>query len=490
MTSLRKRTLSGVAWNVLGTSGHRLSAGILTIVLARLLGPEEFGVVAAALIVIGFAQIFTSLGVGPALVQVPTLTRALTATGFTLSLGFGVAAAAFVYLSAPAWAAFFAMPDLTPVVRAIGATLPLTGATLIGTALLERAMAFRRLALIELVSFVLGYGVTGIALALAGAGVWALAGAHVSQSVLRALLVLRATRSSVVFAARLEGALPLLRYGLGHSVARVGNTLALQGDNLVVGRFLDSAALGVYGRAYQLAMLPVQLLGTALDKVLFPAMASIQSDRQRLALVHHSAVSVAFMLTLPIGFLLAALAAPTIALLLGPDWLAVVAPLQVLALFLAFRTSYKANESVARATGAVFGNARLQWAYAVAVVIGAVVGQSLLGVVGVAWGVGVALVAHFALTLRLASRITGASAARLLGSLLRHVAIAATVGAAALAAQAPLRDAAHDVVLLALGALAGALTWLVLFAAVPAAFGPERAELLRVARSLRRRRPV
>ncbi|HTF28020.1 MAG TPA: oligosaccharide flippase family protein, partial [Flavitalea sp.] len=180
------------------------------------------------------------------------------------------------------------------------------------------------------------------------------------------------------------------------------------GDNLVVGRMLGAAALGIYGRAYQFMVMPAGLFGNALDKALFPAMAKVQGDKPRLAKAYLTGVRLIALIAIPLSFLIFLLAPEIIRILLGPEWIEVTLPLQVLACSLLFRMSYKMSDSLSRATGAVYRRAWRQVIYAIMVLTGTYIGQ-FWGLYGVACGVAVALIGNFLLMAHLSLKLINIS---------------------------------------------------------------------------------
>jgi O-antigen/teichoic acid export membrane protein len=421
--SLTDRTITGLAWAFSGAATQSLLTLIILATLARLLRPADFGVIGAGLVVIAFSQVIGQLGVGAAIVQRHTVEDSHVAVGFTLSTGLGFAIGIGVFALAPAFAVFFGMPALEPAIRGLAIIFPVTGLAVVGHALLQREMGFRKIAAIDFLSYALGYGALGVGLAFSGWGLWALVWAHVGQATLNALLVLLVKPCSVRFALNAKTAGALLYFGSGFSLARVGNYVANQGDSLVIGKCLGAESLGIYGRAYQFLMMPANFIGNIFDKVLFPAMVSVQGDRDRLTRAFARATGAAAMLTLPLTGLLLVLAPEIVWLLLGPDWVQVVTPFRILCLVLVFRTGYKVGHSLARAVGAVYETAWRQWVYAAAVVAGAWFGTSN-GLGGVAVGVATAIALNFVLTLQLSLRLVNASWTELVRAHARYIALA------------------------------------------------------------------
>lgn len=428
--SLTSRTIGGLIWVSSGAVAHAVLSMVIMIVQARLLSPTEFGIVGAAMIVIGFSQIFSQLGIGPAIVQRTDLNMVHLRVGFTISLILGGLVGIVFFFSAPYLAVFFRMPQLKPVVEVLAWVFPITGLSVVGQALLQRNMQFKKLALIDLFSYALCYGVLGIVLAMIGWGVWALVFAQIGQVLCSTVILLAMHPETIGIRYETAEIRQLVNYGFGFSLARIANYVATQADNLVVGKWMGPAALGIYGRAYQFLMMPATQIGTVADKVLFPAMAEVQDDKARLSRAYLTGVAIITMATLPLSGLLIILAPEIIRVLLGMKWMAVVQPFQVLAAVLVFRTSYKMSDSLTRSTGAVYRRAWRQWIYAGAVFGGAWIGH-FWGLPGVALGVALSILLNFLLMLELTASIVEIAWGELVNIHLRHLAVACVVSSAA-----------------------------------------------------------
>jgi PST family polysaccharide transporter len=270
----------------------------------------------------------------------------------------------------------------------------------VAESLMQRDLHFRQLAGIEVTAFAAGFGVVGVTLALMGFGVWALVAAHLSQNGLKTAILLAFRRHPRRPMIERRAMSELMYFGGGFTAARIGNYLGVQGDNLVVGRWLGAEALGIYGRAYQLMASPAMLLGQILDRVLFPAMARVQENAERLRAAYRRGVALIALVMLPLSAALYVLAPEVVRFLLGPAWSGAIVPFQIFSLGLLFRTSYKMSDSLARATGAVYRRAWRQWLYALLVIVGAGLG-SAWGVEGVATLVLAAIAFNFFLMAQL-----------------------------------------------------------------------------------------
>jgi O-antigen/teichoic acid export membrane protein len=406
--SLTQHTVAGIMWMSYGKAAFSILQLVVLAVLARLVTPAEFGVVSAALVVIGFSAIVSQLGLGPAIVQRPDLERRHIDTAFTFSFLLGLFLGALIWLGAPLAGAFLRMPQAVPVLRALAWVFPLNGLGTVGLSLLSREMHFSWLANLDVVSYGFGYGIIGITTALLGWGVWALVAAQIGQAIARTTVLLWKHPPSLRLFIERRAFLDLAYFGGGFTVARIANYVALNGDNFIVGRSLGAASLGYYGRAYSLMSAPAYAFGTVLDQVLFPAMAKVQHEPSRLAAAYRRGVALIALVVLPASALLILLGPEVIRVALGAKWGPVVVPFQILGIGMLFRTSYKMGDSISRSTGAVYRRAWRQLLYAGLVVVGATIG-SRWGIVGVSWGTLTALTINFLLMADLGLRVSGMS---------------------------------------------------------------------------------
>lgn len=489
-SSLVAKATGGIAWSFLGAGGQTVANALVVVLLARLLTPEDFGVVGAALVIVNLTQVFMHFGVGPAIVQLESLTQSHIRVGFTLSVALGLLFAVLVYMAAPWLAGLYRMPELLPIIRVLALAFPISGAASVGRSLLQRNLKFRALALVELVSFVVGYGAVATIMALNNYGPWALVYGQIGQTVVSTLLVIAANTRSVGFAFRLAEAKQLLNFGTGITLASIFNYLATQTDNFIVGRYLGAEMLGLYSRAYQLLMLPTRLIGSVLDKVLFPVMASVQRDTVRLGQAFHTSIGVVILLTLPLSVALYVAAPQIVLVLLGDQWHQAVDPFRVLILFLVWRTAYKISDSMAKAVGAVYRRIWRQAVYFLMVAMGSLVGQQYGGITGVAWGVGIAVLVNFVLTLQLSMSLLGTPWTPILAILGRHALVATIVGSSVGAGLQLVSMVADSTIVELVGAvLFGLVAYIVLALGFPNLLGREGRFLHNsVAKRLRRSR--
>lgn len=424
---LAKHSVVGMFWTALSMGALAVAELVALLVLARLLSPKEFGLYSAALIVIKFSAIFQGLGIAPAIVQRPVLEARHLRVGFTLSCFLGLAVSALVWAMAPAIAGLLRLAELAPVVRAVCFVFLFQGVSMVALASAQRALQFRWLALVDACSFGVGYIVAGPVLAWFGFGIWALVGALLIQQFLSMIMLLAGQPHPKRPLLERRAIVELLYFGSGFTIARICNYLALQADRLVVGRWLGADALGLYGLSSQLMTTPAVIVGQVLDRVLFPTMALVQEEPARLARAYRSAVAGGALLILPTSVVVMIVAPELVLVILGRGWEGVVAPLQILAFSMLFRTSYKLSDTVSRATGTVYARAWRQAVFTTGVFVGSMIGQ-LWGIEGVAFGVGAAFAVNFLLMAQLSLRVTGMKWSEFVIAHLPGLALAGVVG--------------------------------------------------------------
>lgn len=402
-----KKTREGLIWAFAGTGIQNLLQMLVMLIMARLISAEEFGLVNLALVAVALTAMLSNMGVGQAIIQRQTLSSKHLTAGFVIATFTGVVFGIMMWLASEWMAAYFQMEQLSVVLKVLSVLFPLMGMTVVSEAVLQREMRFRPLSGIQVVSYFIGYGLVGISLGFLHYGIWALIAAHVIQVIIRSASLLIVVPPVFIWRAgrpNKETFSELMRFGGFASLDQAGNFIALQIDNIIIGRWLGAGALGLYGRAYQLAIIPATLLGQVLDKVLFSSMAKIQDDTVKLKQAYLRSLSATSALVAPISVFCVLCAPEIIYLLLGERWDGIVRPFQLLCLGMVFRTSYKVSNSVALAKGYVVQRALRQFLYIGFVVAGAGIGLSW-GLNGAAIGVLLAIMAYYLNTLHLSKTI-------------------------------------------------------------------------------------
>ncbi|GAC1370764.1 MAG: hypothetical protein NVSMB30_09710 [Hymenobacter sp.] len=382
--NLTAATVNGVKWTMSATVFNSVLQVGYTAVMARLLDPAAFGLVALAGIVLRFGSYFARMGMEQAIVQKPDLTERDVRAAFTSALLLGGFFAGLLVLAAPLAARALGQPAVEPVVRALALSLLLTGLSATAQSLLRRAMRFRTLALIEMTTFAVSYVGLGLVLAWQGFGVWSLVGATLGQGLLLTVLVYAALPHPARLLFSWTAYRPLLAYGSRMSGISFVEFLVDSLDTFMIGRLLGPSALGIYSRGTMLIGLPVYLLTTSVAKVMFPSFSQVQADRSRLRAVYLSSITLVGTLVMPICAGVAVAAPEVVAVLLGPKWQAAVPVLRVVCgvYMLSMVTMFAGV--VCDATAALSGKLVVSVSQLV-VLAGLMLVLSRYGLVGVAW---------------------------------------------------------------------------------------------------------
>lgn len=315
-----QQVIAGLGWSTLATIVTAVCQFLFMAVLARLLDPVAFGLMAMAIIALRFASFFSQMGLAQAIIQRTTLVAGDTTAALLMALGIGVVLYAGMALSAPLFAAGFRTPELAPLIVVLGLSLVLGALSGLPLALLRRQARFKRLSLVEVISYVLGFGIVGIVCASRGMGVWSLVAATLSQQTLLLLLGFVAVRYPLTWPVPAESFSRLWAYGSRASLIGFLEFLSANVETLLIGRFFGKADLGLFNRAITLTNLPVELGVNAVSKVLFPALATMQGDRARLADGFQMLLLGVGLFSTAMACGIAVAAADVVGLLLGPNW--------------------------------------------------------------------------------------------------------------------------------------------------------------------------
>lgn len=327
---LGRSVARGVSWTLLGSWLSALVQIGTTMVLARLLTPADFGLMAMALTLSVIVTQFRQLGLSQAVVQRADLTWSQVNALFWVNAVAGLVLAALVAVGGVPLASFYDEPALVPICIALGAGFVVSGLSVQHGALLNRAMQFRRISMRDVLAGLLG-SVAAIVAALLGMGVWSLVVQNVSALLFSTVLNWWAVPWRPSRPRQLAEALPLLRFGAHVSIANLFHTVSREADNVVIGRFLDAGVLGLYTRAYSLLMLPLRRIKTPIQSVMVPTLASLQEEPERYRRAYRAAISGLCHAGMPLVVVLAVGAREIVDVVLGDQWLAAAGIFQLLA---------------------------------------------------------------------------------------------------------------------------------------------------------------
>jgi O-antigen/teichoic acid export membrane protein len=331
--SLRRQALAGVKWTTLsavGTTGTQL---LQLLVLARLLRPDDFGLMGMVVLVIGFAQAYTDAGIGAALVHRQTVTRDQLSSLYWLGLALGAAVCAILSLVAPVLALFFREPRLVPLLRVVSLIFLVLPLGKQFELLLQRDLRFDLLAGQELAATAAG-AVAAATAALNGAGVWAMIAGTMVVAIVKTIWLcwigMREHRPGLHFRRRdLDGFVSFGVYQMGE---RTVNFVAERMDQLLIARLLGTQALGYYSFAFNLTAQPVSRINPIVTKVAFPIFARVQDDPGRLRRGYLTVVRLVASVNAPLLFGLLAVGPSLVPMAFGDKWHDSILLVQILSL--------------------------------------------------------------------------------------------------------------------------------------------------------------
>ncbi len=329
--ALGPRVLRGMFWSYGSYIGVRGGSLLATAVLARIITPRDFGLVALAGTFMTFLDMLQGLSVGNALVIVEeSEVEAHAETAFAVSTGMGILLALITAALGPVAVALFHEPLLYLLMPALGLTFLVYGVGSTHYALATKRMDFRSRTVAEL-SDAVARGVVGVALALAGAGVWSLVAGYIAGNLAMDLALFRLVRWRPRLRPQRRHLRRLLTFGGTSTLVGIMAAFLAQFDNIVVGRVLGVAALGYYSMATKLPYLFIVSLAVVAGDVLFPAFATLGLEEMRPAFL--TSLRYTAMIALPLTATLTVLAGPLTIAAFGSYWQPSVAAAQVLCLW-------------------------------------------------------------------------------------------------------------------------------------------------------------
>ena len=326
---LHARSFRGGAITLTG-QGAKLVLNLLsTAILARLLRPQDFGLVAMVTSITAFVSLFRDLGLSTATVQRLHITHAQTSSLFWINVALSVATTAVVIALAPVIAWFYHEPRLFHVTLILSLSFLISGLTVQHQALLRRQMQFKSLAVRDVVAMLCGVA-SGIVLACLGFGYWSLVAVPVATNIASCVLLWSICQWRPGPFQRGTGARDMLAFGGNLTASNIINYFSRNFDNILIGRVLGAAPLGIYSKAYGLLMLPIAQINLPMAAVMLPGLSRLQKKPQEYARLFINTVRVISLLTLPVVVFSFFFAQDVVLVLLGKKWLSVAPIFQCL----------------------------------------------------------------------------------------------------------------------------------------------------------------
>lgn len=334
---LGRAAARGTAVTLLAQGLRTLMQAVSLVVMARLLVPEDFGLLAMVMAVIGVADIIRDFGLSLATMRSPTLTVDQRTNLFWANLTLGLACTGLAVALTPLIVGIYDEPRLTPIVLVMSVLFTLSGFTTQFRAGLARDLQFKRIAALDIASQLVSL-LTGIGLAVGGAGLWALVGQQLAAALVSAVSFAVVARWWPGLPKRGTSIRPFLSFGGGVLGTQAVGYLTKNVDTVAVGAVLGPSALGFYDRAYQTMMLPLRNINAPLTQVAVPVLAKVQEDDDRFLAYLGKSQLIGCYLTATMFAVTAGLADPLVDLVFGSAWAEAAPILAVLAVGGVFRS--------------------------------------------------------------------------------------------------------------------------------------------------------
>ncbi|VEP13840.1 putative polysaccharide transport protein [Hyella patelloides LEGE 07179] len=353
--SLKQKAVKGVFWSAIQSWGSQGIAFLVFALLARLLGPEAFGLVASAWVFLAFIQVFLDQGFSTAIIQRQELEPEHLDTTFWINIVMGLVITGFSIAAAGLVANFFKQPELTPIIRWLSLSFLFIALSSVQEAIFRRRLEFKPLAMRELAAVSAG-GIVGVTMAFMGFGVWSLVGQQLVNGLIKVLVLWWASdwRPRLNFSQKHFREL----FDFGINIIAI-NILAFgnsRSDDLLIGYFLGPVALGYYTVAYRLLMVMLQLFTSVTSKVALPVFSKLQQEPERLRPIFYKLILLTSCVSFPSFLVVAVLAPELVIIVFGKQWLPVVPVMRILSLIGIIHSISYFNNNIIMAMGKPFWN--------------------------------------------------------------------------------------------------------------------------------------
>lgn len=344
------KTVVNLFWRFLERCGAQAVSLFVSLVLARMLGPEASGTLQMVVIFTTIMQVFVDSGLGNALIQKKNADDLDFSSVFYFNVVVCILMYLIMFFAAPWIAAFYKMPELTAIVRVQSLMLVISGVRNVQQAYVSRNLMFRRFFFATLGGS-LGAAVVGITMACLGFGVWSLVGQYLFNLAASTLFLWITVKWRPKRMFSFERLKSLLSYGWKFLVSKLIDTLYLEMRQLIIGKFYTKSDLAFYNEGKKLPNLIVTDINSSIDSVLLPTMSNVQDDKACICAMTRRSIKISTYIMMPMMVGLAVCAEPLVTLLLTEKWLPCVPYLRIFCITYALHPVHTANLNAIKALG-------------------------------------------------------------------------------------------------------------------------------------------
>ena len=278
--TLKEKTIKGLAWSGISQFIKQIAQFAITVIFARMLYPDDFGLFAMALVIVNFLAVLMEMGMDKALIQKQDIHDAHYSSVFWLTVFTGICCAIFLILLSPSITAFYRKPELKPMLMVMSVNFLFSSFVIVQQAIITKEMRFRELAIIDISAFV-GSGIIGIYLANNKWGAWSLVYQLLSYTLVDGALLWIFSSWKPRFYFSISDIREVFHFSANLTGSNIVNYFARNIDKLLIGRFLGAQALGYYSLSYRLMLFPLQNISWVVGGVMFPVLSKIKDDLEK-----------------------------------------------------------------------------------------------------------------------------------------------------------------------------------------------------------------
>ena len=329
MSSLKTKTISGLTWSFIDNIAQKGLTFIIGIILARLLLPEEFGIIGMITIFIAVSTSFINSGFGSALIRKQKCTDTDYSTVFYFNLATGIFFYILLFFLAPVISHFFNEPQLKLLIKVLGIVLIIDAFTIIQRTILTKQVNFKLQTKISVIASLIS-GIIGIIMAFKGFGVWSLVAKQISQRLTNSILLWTWNKWKPLLIFSRNSFRQLFSFGYKLLISGLIDTIYRNVYLIVIGKYFSAQELGFYTRANQFKSLPSQNISQIIERVSYPVLANMQDNPEKLRLNYKRLIKTSMLITFTLMLGMAAAAEPMVIALIGEKWRPSIGYLQLL----------------------------------------------------------------------------------------------------------------------------------------------------------------
>jgi O-antigen/teichoic acid export membrane protein len=381
--SLAKQSFSGVTWTLLDIFFNKAIYFISTLILARLLGPSEFGILGMITIFFTVGTTLIDSGLSVSIIRTISPSKVEYSTIFYLNIIFSIVVYLLIFIIAPHIAKFYNQDILTNLIRIYCSGFLITALRMIPQSVLIKEMNFKKIAIFNIPGNIIGL-IIGIFMALNGYKVWSIVGLFLSTQLTSTIVYLFFSKWKPTFYFSTKYVKKHWNFGYKLMISAQINTIFENIYNVLIGKYFTVKSLGYYDRAYALNNYPISILSLIVSKVSLPLFSNIQDDVHKLRVIYRKVQLFAFFLSAPIMLGAFVLAKPLILVLMGSEWIDIVPFFQILCLAYLLFPIHTLNINLLNAFGKSNTFLKIEIIKKVATVILVIVGFKY-GIMGLVW---------------------------------------------------------------------------------------------------------